>query len=59
MNGAKPRLRTRGVAPVPAITMGLDVFHSQRELERVLQRQWKQAERQLEAASEADAKVAQ
>jgi len=43
---------------VPAITMGLDVFHSQRELERVLQRQWKQAERQLEAASEADAKVA-
>ncbi len=38
--------------------MGLDVFHSQRELERVLQRQWKQAERQLEVASEADAKVA-
>ena len=46
-------------APVssPAMTMGLDVFHTQRELERVLQRQWKQAERQLEAASQADAKV--
>src|SRR5262249_11699390 len=41
-----------------AITMGLDVFDTQRELERVLQRQWKQAERQLETASQADAKVA-
>jgi hypothetical protein len=41
-----------------ALTMGLDVFHTQRELERVLQRQWKQAERQLDTASQADAKVA-
>src|SRR5919197_1208247 len=41
----------------PAMTMGLDVFHTQRELERVLQRQWKQAERQLETARQADAKV--
>jgi hypothetical protein len=41
----------------PAMTMGLDVFHTQRELERVLQRQWKHAERQLETASQADAKV--
>jgi hypothetical protein len=40
-----------------ALTMGLDVFHTQRELERVLQRQWRQAERQLETASQADAKV--
>jgi len=40
-----------------ALTMGLDVFHTQRELARVLQRQWKQAERQLETASQADAKV--
>src|SRR5207245_9163306 len=37
--------------------MGLDVFHTQRERERVLQRQWKQAERQLDTASQADAKV--
>ena len=51
--------QARGVEPGPAITMGLDVFHSQREMERVLQRQWKQVERQLEEASEADAKVAQ
>jgi len=35
--------------------MGLDVFHTQREVERVLHRQWKQVERQMEAASEADA----
>jgi hypothetical protein len=39
------------------MTMGLDVFHTQRELERVIQRQWKHAERQLETASQADAKV--
>jgi len=38
--------------------MGLDVFHSQRELERVQQRQWKQAEHQMEVASAVDAKVA-
>ena len=41
------------------ITMGLDVFHTRRELERVQPRQWSQAERQMQAASEADAKVAQ
>src|SRR5262249_7214660 len=41
-----------------AMTMGLDVFHTHRELERVLQRQWNQAERQLETASQADTKVA-
>ena len=40
-----------------AMTMGLDVFHTQRELERVLQRQWRHAERQLDTASQADAKV--
>src|SRR5262245_64828845 len=40
-----------------AMTMGLDVFHTQRELERVVQRQWKQAERQLDTASQADTKV--
>src|SRR5262249_6269294 len=40
-----------------AMTMGLDVFHTQRELERVLQQQWKHAERQLDTASQADAKV--
>lgn len=45
-------------APRAAITMGLDVFHSQREMERVQQRQWSQAERELAAACEADAKLA-
>jgi hypothetical protein len=53
---------TQGQASAPvassAMTMGLDIFHTQRELERVLQRQWRQAERQLETASQADAKVA-
>lgn len=41
-----------------AMTMGLAGLHTHRELERVLQRQWKHAERQLETASQADAKVA-
>jgi hypothetical protein len=41
-----------------AMTMGLDVLHTQRALERVIQRQWKHAERQLDTASQADAKVA-
>src|SRR5262247_370773 len=40
-----------------AMTMGLDVFHTQRALERALQRQWKHAERQLDTASQAEAKV--
>jgi hypothetical protein len=39
------------------MTMGRDMFHTQRELERILQRQWKHAERQLDTASQADAKV--
>jgi hypothetical protein len=41
-----------------ARTMGLDVLHTQRELARVFQRQWQHAERQLDTASQADAKVA-
>jgi hypothetical protein len=44
--------------PAP-ITMGLDVFHTQRELERALQRLWKRVERQIETAVKADAKLAQ
>jgi hypothetical protein len=45
-------------APAP-ITMGLDVFHTERELERVLQRLWNRVERQIEAAVKADAKLEQ
>jgi hypothetical protein len=40
-----------------AMTMGLDVFHTRGELERVFQRQWQHAERQLDTASQADTKV--
>jgi hypothetical protein len=40
-----------------AITMGLDGFHTQRARERVIQRQWKHAEQQLDTASQADTKV--
>jgi hypothetical protein len=41
------------------IQMGLDVFHTQRELQRVVHGQWRRAERLLEAAAQAEAKVAQ
>ena len=41
------------------ITMGLDVFHTEREFERVLQRLWNRVERQIESAVKADAKLAQ
>jgi hypothetical protein len=41
-----------------AMTMGLEVFHTHRELERVLPRQWQHAARQLDTASQADTKLA-
>ena len=47
-----------GEVPV-SITMGLDVFHTQREVERVLQRLWNRVEGQIEAAVKADAKLEQ
>src|SRR4029453_13495634 len=63
--GRKPAHAPRGAqgeaaetVSSPVLTMGLDVFHTHRELERILQRQWKHAERQLDTASQADAKVA-
>jgi hypothetical protein len=40
----------------PVMTRGLAVFHPHRARERVIQRQGKHAERQLETASQADAK---
>jgi hypothetical protein len=48
-------------APATAkpIAMGLDIFHTQRELQRVVHGQWRRAERLLEAAAQADAKLAQ
>jgi len=45
-------------ATVP-LQMGLDVFHTQRELQRVVHSKWQRAERQLETATVADRKVAQ
>ena len=41
------------------LQMGLDVFHTQRELQRVVHGKWQRAERQLDAVTEADHKVAQ
>jgi hypothetical protein len=52
------QVQERAEGSVAPITMGLDVFYSQRELERVQLHQWKQAEHQMEVGSEVDAKVA-
>jgi hypothetical protein len=41
------------------IAMGLDVFHTQHELQRVLHGQWRRAERLVETAAQADVKVKQ
>ena len=53
----------RAAAHAPAVAspiqMGLDVFHTKREIQRVVHGQWRRAERLLEAAAQADAKVAQ
>lgn len=41
------------------LQMGLDVFHTQRELQCVVHGKWQRAERQLDTATAADRKVAQ
>jgi hypothetical protein len=56
--GVKLANAARAAAAQP-IAMGLDVFHTQHELQRVLHSQWRRAERLVETAAQADAKVAQ
>jgi hypothetical protein len=60
---AREARRTAAVGPEDAsampLQMGLDVFHTQRELQRVVHGKWQRAERQLDTATEADRKVAQ
>jgi len=46
-------------ASVMPLKMGLDVFHTQHELQRVVHGKWQRAERQLDTATAADRKVAQ
>jgi hypothetical protein len=53
-------MQGEAAAPISsqAMTRGLAVLHTQRALERVLQRQWTQAERQRATARQAATKVA-
>jgi hypothetical protein len=44
-------------ATAKPLAMGLDIFHTQHELQRVLHHKWRQAERVLEAAAKAESKV--
>ena len=46
-------------SPVAPVRVGLDVFHTEREMQRVVSRLWVGAARLLEGASQADAQVAQ
>jgi hypothetical protein len=55
-NEARRRAQEPEAEPPVPITMGLDVFHTQREVERVLQHLWNRVEGQIEAAVKADAK---
>src|SRR5437016_1624120 len=55
----EPEAEKPEAEPPAPITMGLDVLHTERELERVLQRLWNRVERQIEAAVKADAKLSQ
>jgi len=58
-NEARHQAQEPEAEPPAPITMGLDVFHTQREVERVLQRLWKRVECQIEAAVKADATLEQ
>jgi len=55
------RAETEGQEPTTSrpMEMGLDVFHTQYERQRLVQRKWRQAERLLDAATEAEAIVVQ
>ena len=55
-NEARRRAQEPEAEPPAPITMGLDVFHTQREVERVLQHLWNRVECQSEAAVKAEAK---
>jgi hypothetical protein len=55
-NEARRRAQEPEAEPPAPITMGLDVFHTQREVERVLQHLWNRVECQIEAAVKAEAK---
>jgi hypothetical protein len=58
-NEARCQVQAPETEPPAPITMGLDVFHTQREVERVLQRLWNRVERQIETAVKADVKLEQ
>ena len=48
-----------GHRPVEPVQVGLDVFHTEREMQRVVSRLWAGAAKLLEGASQADEQVAQ
>jgi len=58
-NAARLQAQEPETPSLSPITMGLDVFHTKREVERVLQRLWKGVERQIETAVKADGRVSQ
>jgi len=47
-----------GQAPVAPVQVGLDVFHTKREMQRVVSRRWAQVEKLMDTAAQADQRVA-
>jgi hypothetical protein len=58
-NAARRQAQAPEAEPLAPITMGLAVFHPQREVERVVQQLWNRVERQSEAAVQAAGKLEQ
>jgi hypothetical protein len=57
LNEARAAAPEPGQAPVEPVQVGLDVFHTEREMQRVVSRRWAQAEKRLDTAAQADQQV--
>jgi hypothetical protein len=58
LNEARATAPEPGQAPVEPVQVGLDVFHTEREMQRVVSRRWAQAEKLLDTAAQAEQQVA-
>ncbi len=55
--GVKLLNEARGAATMEPVQVGLDVFHTEREMQRVVGRRWARAEKLVEAAAQAEQQV--
>jgi hypothetical protein len=57
LNEARAAAPEPGQAPVEPVQVGLEVFHTEREMQRVVSRRWAQVEKLLDTAAQADQQV--